>query len=154
MSCLQVDLLSLPEQRLATFARSVGYVVRHIFPVFAARDQTKHLSMIVVSGEDVQLVCPAHKHFLTNVTKLTVPLQLKTAEGDLTLDVVGDLLFGDIVCHGCVFKPLVSVSLFSTVRGEKDGYLYERCGVDCYPECGERRDQQVEAYRLCLRSRS
>ena len=36
-----------------------------------------------------------------------------------------DLLCGGIVCHGCVFNPLLSVSLFSAARGEKDGYLYE-----------------------------
>ena len=113
--------------RLATLARSAGYVVRQKFPVFAARDQTKHLSMIVDSGAEVHLVCLAHKHFLTNLTKLSVPLQLETAGGDLTLDVIGDLLCGGIVCHGCVFRPLLSVSLFSAARGEKDGYFYERC---------------------------
>ena len=99
-------------------------------PVFAARDQTKRLSMIVDSGAEVHLVCPAHKHFLTNVTKLSVPLQLETAEGDLTLDVIGGLLSGGIVCHGCVFNPLLSVSLFSAARGEKDGHFYERCPED------------------------
>ena len=31
--------------RLAALARSAGYVVRQKFPVFAARDQTKQLSM-------------------------------------------------------------------------------------------------------------
>ena len=87
--------------RLATLARSAGNVVREKFFVFAARDQTKHLSMIVDSGAEVHLVCPAHKHFLTNVTKLSVPLQLETAGGDLTLDVIRDLLCGGIVCHGC-----------------------------------------------------
>ena len=91
--------------RLATLARSAGYVVRQEFPVFAARDQTKHLSMIVDSGAEVHLVCPAHKHFLTNVTKLSVPLQLETAGGNLTLHVVGDLRCGGIVCRGCVFNP-------------------------------------------------
>ena len=61
------------------------------------------------------------------MTKLSVPLQLETAGGDLTLDVIGDLLCGGIVCHGCAFNPLLSVSLFSAARGEKDVYFYERC---------------------------
>ena len=61
------------------------------------------------------------------MTKLTVPLQLETAGGDLTLDTIGDLFCGGIMCHGCVFKPLLSVSLFSAARGEKDGYVYESC---------------------------
>ena len=95
--------------------------------VFAARDQTKHLSMIVDSGAEVHLVCPAPKHFLTNVTQLNVPLQRENAGGDLTLDVIGDLLCGGLVCHGCVFNPLLSVSLFTAARGEKDGYFNERC---------------------------
>ena len=86
-----------------------------------------YLSMIVDSGAEVHLVCPAHKHFLTNVTKLSVPLQLETAGGDLTLDVMGDLLCGGIVCHGCVFNPVLSVSLFSAATGEKDGCCYEGC---------------------------
>ena len=76
--------------------------------------------MIVGSDAEVHLVCPAHKHILTNVTMLSVPLQLDTAGGDLTLDVIGDMLCGGIVCHGCVFNPLLSVSLFSAARGEKD----------------------------------
>ena len=116
--------------RLATLARSAGYVVRQRCPVFAALVQTKHWSMVVDSGTELHLVCPAHKHFLTNVTKLSVPLQLETAGGDsrdLTLDVIGDLFCGGIVCHGCVFTSLLSVSLFSADRGEKDGYFYERC---------------------------
>ena len=91
---------SAGEARLATLARAAGYVVRQKFPVFAARDQTKHLSMIVDSSAEVHAESPAHKHFLTNVTKLSVPLQLETAGGDLTLDVIGDLLCGGIVCHG------------------------------------------------------
>ena len=41
--------------------------------------------MVMDSGAEVQLVCPAHKHFVKNVTKLSVPLQLETAGGDLTL---------------------------------------------------------------------
>ena len=45
--------------------------------------------------------------------------------GDLTLDTIGDLLCGGIVCHGSVFNPLLTISLFSTARGEKDGYLSE-----------------------------
>ena len=100
------------------------FVKKH---VFAARDQTKHLSMVVDSGVEVHLVCPAHKHLLRKLTKLTVPLQLETAGGDLTLDTIGDLHCGGILCQGCVFNPLLSVSLFSTTRGEKDGYFYERC---------------------------
>ena len=83
--------------------------------------------MIVDSGAEVHLVCPAHKHFLTNVTKLSVSLHMETAGRDLTLDVIGDLLCGGIVCHGCVFNPVLSVSFFSAARGEKDGYFYERC---------------------------
>ena len=113
--------------RLATLARSAGCVVRQKFLVFVARDETKHLSMVVDSGAEVHLVCPAHKHLMKNVTKMTVPLQLETAGGDLTLDTIGDLLCGGIVCHGCVFHPLLSVSLFSASRGEEDGYFYERC---------------------------
>ena len=54
-------------------------------------------------------------------------MQLETAGGDLTLDVIGDLLCGGIVCHGCVFIPLLSASLFSAARGEKDGHFCERC---------------------------
>ena len=45
---------------LAALARSAGYVVRQKFPVFAARDQNKQLSMVVNSGAEVHLVCPAH----------------------------------------------------------------------------------------------
>ena len=106
---------------LATLARSAGYVVRQKNPVFAARDQTIHLSMVVDSGaEEVNLVWLAHKHLMKNVTKLTVPLQLETAGGDLTLDTIGDLLCGGIVCHGCVFNPPLSVRHFTTARGEKD----------------------------------
>ena len=50
--------------RLATLARSAGDVVRQKFPVFAARDQTKHVSMVVDSSAEVHLVCAAHKHFM------------------------------------------------------------------------------------------
>ena len=103
MSCLQADLLSLP--------RSAGYVVRQKFPVFAARDQTKHLSVIVDSGAEVHLVCLAHKHFLTNLTKSSVPFQLETAGEDLTSDVMGDLLCGGIVSWLCVQSPALSQSL-------------------------------------------
>ena len=112
--------------RRATLAKSAGYVVRHKFPVFVARDQTKHLSMVVDSGAVVHLVCPARKDFLRNVTELTVPLQLETTGGDLTLDTIGDVLCGGIDRHGCVFNSLLSVSLFSTARGEKDTYFNER----------------------------
>ena len=112
---------------LAALARSAENVVRQKFPVFAARDQTKQLSMVVDSGAEVHLVCPAHKHFMKNLSKLDVPLQLETAGGDLTLDTIGDLFCGGIVCHGCVFNPLLTVTLFSTSRGEKDGHFYERC---------------------------
>ena len=73
-------------------------------PVFAARDQTKHLSIIVDSSAEVHLVCPAHKHFSTNVTKMSVPLHLETAGGDWTLDVIGDLLCGGIPCSQSVFS--------------------------------------------------
>ena len=50
--------------RLTTVARSARYVVRQKFPVFAARDQTKHLSMVVDSSAEMRVVCPAHKHFM------------------------------------------------------------------------------------------
>ena len=113
--------------RLATLGRCAGCVVRQKFPVFGARAQTKHLSMVVDSGAEVHLVCPAHKHLMKNVTKLTVPLQLETAAGDVALDTIGDLLCRSVVCHGCVFSPIFSDSLFSTARGEKDGYFCERC---------------------------
>ena len=113
--------------RLAALARSSGYVVRHKFPVFAAREQTKQLSMVVDSGAEVHWVCPAHKHFMQNLSKLDVPLQLETAGGDLTLDTIGDLFCGGIVCHGCVFNPLLTVSFFSASRGGKHGHFYERC---------------------------
>ena len=83
--------------------------------------------MVVDSGAEVHLECPAHKHFMKNLSKLDVPWQLETAGGDLTLDTIGDLFCGGIVCHGCVFNPLLTVSLFSASRGEKDGYFYERC---------------------------
>ena len=59
--------------RLAALARSAGYVVRRKFRVFAANDQTKHLSMVVDSG----LVSLAQKLFMQNMTKLLVPLQLQ-----------------------------------------------------------------------------
>ena len=75
--------------------------------------------MVVDSGAEVNLVCLAQKHFMKRVTKLHVPLQLETAGGDLILDTIGDLLCGGTVCHGCVFNPLLTVSLFSTVRSEK-----------------------------------
>ena len=96
--------------------------------------------MVVDSGEEVHLVCPAHKHLMKNVAKLADPLQLETAGGDLTLDTIGDLLRGGIVCHGCVF------SLFSTPRGEKDGYFYERCpeGYGVF----ERTERKCEARAL------
>ena len=116
---------SVRAPRLAALARSAGYVVRQKFPVFAARDQTKQLSMVVDSGAEVHLVCPAHTHFMKNLSKLDVPLQLETAGGDLTLETIGDLFCGGIVCHGCVFNPLLTVSLFSASSGEKDGYFYE-----------------------------
>ena len=60
------------------------------------------------------------------MTKLSVPLQLETAGRDLTPEVIGDLLCGGIVCHGCVFNQLLSVGLFSAARGQKDGYFHER----------------------------
>ena len=113
--------------RRATLARSAEDVVRPKFPVFAACDQIRHVSMIVDSGAEAHVVCPALKHFLTNVTNFNVPLQLETDGGDLTLDVVGGLLCGGIVCHGSVFNPLLSVSLFSAARAEKGGYFWERC---------------------------
>ena len=122
------DLLSLPEQRdsrLSPDQLDMWFVKK--FTVFASRDQTKHLCMTVDSSAEVHLVCPAHKHFSTNVTKLRVPSQLETAGGDSTLDVIRDLLCGGIVCRCCVFNPLLSVSPFSAARGEKDGYFYERC---------------------------
>ena len=53
--------------RPATLARSAGYVVRQKCPVITAGDQTKHLSVVVESGAEVHLVCPAHKHFMKNV---------------------------------------------------------------------------------------
>ena len=56
---------------------------------------------------------------------LLVPLQLGTAGGDLTLHTIGDFLCGGIVCHGCVFNPLLTVSRFSTARGEKYGIFNE-----------------------------
>ena len=62
--------------RLATLARSAGYVLRQKFMDF---------------GAEVHLVCPAHKHLLRNVTKLTVLWQLETAGGDLTLDTIEGL---------------------------------------------------------------
>ena len=67
--------------------------------------------MVVDSGAKVHLVSPLH---------------LDTAGGDLTLDTVGDLPCGGIVCHGCVFNPLLYITLFSTARGEKDRYFCER----------------------------
>ena len=39
------------------------------------------------------------------------------------------MLCDGIVCHNYVFNPLLSVSLFSTARGEKDGYFHEGYGV-------------------------
>ena len=50
-----MDLLSAPAARLATLARSAGFVVRQKLLVFSARDPTKHLSMIVDSGPEVRL---------------------------------------------------------------------------------------------------
>ena len=98
--------------------------------------------MIVDSGAEVHLVCTAHKHFLTNVTKLNVPLQLETAGG---VDVIGDLLCGGIVCDGCVFNRVLSVSLFSAARGEKDGYyFYDRCPEGCGMLKGPRGNVKLE----------
>ena len=68
------------------------------------------------------MLCLARRHFMKNVAKSNVPLQLEIAGGELTLDTIGD----GIVWHGCVFNPLLTVSLFSTARGEKDGYFFER----------------------------
>ena len=48
------------ETKLATLARSAGFVVRQKFNVFAARDKTTHLSMVVNSGAKVHVVFPAH----------------------------------------------------------------------------------------------
>ena len=86
--------------------------------------------MIVDSDAEVHLGDPAHKHLWTNVTKLNVPLQLETVGDVLTLDVIGDLLCDDIKCHGCVFNSLLSVSLFSAIRSEKDDFSNERCPED------------------------
>ena len=127
MSCLQVDLLTLAEQRLSR--RSQGPLVMWVVRKFTCSRhvcQTKHLSMILDSAEEVHLVCPAHKMFMKSVTKLTIPSQLETAGGELTLDTIGDLHCGGIVCHGCVFNPLLTVSLFSTASGEKCGHVYVR----------------------------
>ena len=65
MSCLPGgSSQSAQATRLATLARSAGYVVRQKFHVFAARDQTKHLSLVVDSGAEMHLLCLAHKHFM------------------------------------------------------------------------------------------
>ena len=72
--------------------------------------------MVVDSGAEALVVCPADKHFMNQVTKLHLP----TAGGDVTLDTIGDPLCGAIVCYGCVFHLLLTVlSLLSTARGEK-----------------------------------
>ena len=105
-------------------------VVRQQYPVFAARDQTKHLSMVVDFGAEEHLVCPAHKHFMKNGTKLHLPMQLETTGGDLSLDTMGDLLCGNITCRSCVFSPLLTGTLFSIARGEKCGYFDERWSVE------------------------
>ena len=49
-----------------------------------------------------------------------------TSEDRWRSDTIRDVRCGGIVCHGCVFHPLLTVSLFSTGRGEKDGYFNER----------------------------
>ena len=83
-------------------------------PVFGAREQqNEHLTMIDDSRAEIRLVCPTHKHRMTNVTKLQEPLQLETAGGDVSLDTVGDLICGGVVCRGCLCNPMLSVSLFS-----------------------------------------
>ena len=90
--------------RLATLARSAGYVVRQNFPVFAARDQTKHLSMVVDSGAEVHLVSTGHKH-LSRWRRL-----------DARHD------------RGPALRwHRLSRRFFSTARGEKDGYFNQKC---------------------------
>ena len=64
---------------------------------------------------------------MKNVTKLTVPLQLETAGGDLTLDTIGDLLCGGIVCHGlCVQSPALRQS-FSAQPEVRKIFFCGRC---------------------------
>ena len=77
MSCLQVDLLNLPERRDSRLLPGppVMCFVKNLWDF----------------GAEVHLVCPAHKHLLRNVTKLTVLWQLETAGGDLTLDTIEGL---------------------------------------------------------------
>ena len=84
--------------------------------------------------------CPVHKHLLKNVTKLTVPLQLETAGGDLTLDTIGDLLCGGIVTAVCSIsaQPKVRKNDTFKVKLERSGgldYLVggeEQCLFSCF----------------------
>ena len=62
------------------------------------------------------------------MTKLTVPLKLETAGGDSTISIQSGTCsvaasFVTAVCS----TPCSPSVFFSTVRGEKDGYLFVRC---------------------------
>ena len=122
--------------RLGALASAEGYVFRHEMTrtddddacVRSTRPTPQASDLIIDTSAQIQLVCPARKkNFMTSVTKVQEPLPLETAVGDLSLDTVGDLICGGVVCRSRVFNPLLSVSLFGGATGEKDGIFYERC---------------------------
>ena len=121
-----MELLNLPERR--DLLLLPGPLVMWFFKISCVHCTGSNQAFVHgrVFWRRSAFVCPAHKHLLRNATKLTVPLQLETVGGELTLDTIGDLLCGGIVCHCCVFNPLLSVSLVSTARGAKDEFSYER----------------------------
>ena len=79
--------------------------------------------MVVDSAAEVHLVCAALKHFMNKRDGVACSVQPETAGGDVTLDTIGDLLCGGIVCHGSAFNTLLIFSHFSIARGEVDGYF-------------------------------
>ena len=132
MSCLQVDLLNLPERRDSRLLP--GQMVMWLVKKSCVR--CTWLNQAFVHGRGFwrrsAFGVSCSQNLLTNVTKLTVPLQLETP-GDLTLNTIGDLLCGGVVCHGCVFNPLLSVSLFGTagyglLKRPKGNVKLERSG--------------------------
>ena len=57
--------------RLVAVAGAAGHAVRHLITLrmslFAAREQhSKHLTVMFVSGAEIHLVCPAHKHLISS----------------------------------------------------------------------------------------
>ena len=72
---------------------------------------------IVDSGAEIHVVCPAHKHIMTCVTKQQEQLQLETAGGDLIVDTVGGLICGSVVCRGGLFNSPAQNRTDTSVQG-------------------------------------